>query len=175
MRHLNTLIVAVLALVITTSMASAQPRDAGAKMRGEFGATQRSAGRSIRHARDYSRDYRTYARSAPTVQPQIARRHAEGAGRGVAEAQQDVAELRRQSADDKETLAQLDLISKHLKEAAAAHAMMHEACMQETIEGETSMKCCDDMTAALDKALGEYEKLTKRLVGDTPAPKAKAK
>jgi hypothetical protein len=121
-----------------------------------------SAGRSIRHARDYSGGYRRYARQAPSVNQRIAQHEADGVGHNINAAKTQYAELRK-ATTDKETLASLDAIEKHLAEAVKAHAQMDEMCKMEMVDGAGTMKCCDDIDAALEKALAEHEKLMAKI------------
>jgi hypothetical protein len=121
-----------------------------------------SAGRSIRHARDYSGGYRRYARQAPSVNQRIAQHEADGVGHNINAAKTQYAELRK-ATTDKETLASLDAIEKHLAEAVKAHAQMDEMCKMEMVDGAGTMKCCDDIDAALEKALEEHEKLMAKI------------
>ena len=40
---------------------------------------------------------------------------------------------------------------------------MHEMCKMETIDGVGTMKCCDEVDAALAKAISEHKNLMKLL------------
>ncbi len=172
LRH-RILSAAVLVLTAWTgAVVMAQPpRDAGAKMRGEFGGTNRSANRSMRHAYDYSRDYRMYSQDVRTISPQTAKAHAEGVGNNIAQAKKDFSQVRKEPGLDKQTLADLDQIDKHLEAAAKVHSNLHEMCMKDNIDAAGSMKCCDDINSELAKALALHDKLMKRLTGGTGAKK----
>jgi len=164
--------------VIAASMATAAAPAVGtAKARGDYspGAYWRqSGGRSIRHARDYSRGYQSYARHAPTITPQIARQEAAGVGQNIAAAQKQFAEVRK-TTTDAAALESLTLIDQQLVAAAKAHALMHEMCKMETIDGAAMMQCCKDVDAALTKALAEHEKMMKQLGIEEPAAADDAK
>jgi hypothetical protein len=166
----------VLLAIGVVNSATAAPPIGTAKARGDYSNKfwSQSGGRSIRHARDYSSGYRTYARQAPTISPQIAQHEAKGVGDNIAAAKKQFGELRKVTTD-KETLASLDAIDKHLAEATKAHAKMHEMCHMETIDGAGVMKCCDDVDAALAKAQAEHEKMTKKLEGGAAAAPAPSK
>lgn len=76
--------VAILLLsVLAANHATAAPPVGTAKARGDYSTPYwgNSAGRSIRHARDYSGGYRRYARSAPSVNQRIAQHEADGGRR----------------------------------------------------------------------------------------------
>lgn len=156
--------------IVAISAASAAPPIGTAKARGDYSSTfwGSSGGRSIRHARDYSRGYRTYARQAPTIAPQIAQHEAAGVGHNITQAKQQFAEVRK-ATTDKETLASLDAIDKQLAAAAKAHAQMHEMCHMETVDADGTMKCCQEVDAALAKAIAEHDKLMQRLEGEPAA------
>lgn len=160
-----------IAVVMIANSADAQ-RDAGAKARGDYNFYGSSGGRSMNHARDYSRGFQTYARQTPSMTPQIARDEAAGIGHNIDQAKKHFANMRK-ATTDKETLTSLEQIDQQLAAAAKAHAEMHEMCQKEMIDGEACMKCCHDVDAALSKALAEHEKLMKRLTGHTPTPAVK--
>jgi hypothetical protein len=113
-------------------------------------------------AGDYSNGYRGYARQAPSVNQRIAQHEADGVGHNIKAAKTQYAEIRKVSSD-KETLAALDAIEKHLADAMKAHAQMDEMCKMEMVDGAGTMKCCDDIDAALEKALAEHEKLMAKI------------
>lgn len=156
--------------MIAVDMTTAAPPVGTAKARGDYSSNYRAqaGGRSIRHARDYSRGYQSYASQAPSITPQIAQEEAVGVGQNIASAQKHFAEVRKETTD-KETLASLEVINTQLAAAAKAHQQMHELCTMETVDGVDTMKCCEDIDAALTKALAEQEKLMKRLQVETPA------
>ena len=165
-RALLTPVVMFAFLALITAYGFAQARDAGAKMRGEFGGTNRSAARSMRHAYDYSRDYRVYSEDVRKVDPQTALMHSEGIGRNLNQAKKDFAQIRKAPELDKQTLSDLAQIEKHLKAATATHAKLHEACMKAEVDAGVSMECCDDINAELSKAIELHEKVMKRLGGN---------
>ena len=151
--------------VVVTGMATGAPAVGTAKARGDYSVGAfwgNSGGRSVRHARDYSRGYRSYARQAPTITPQIARHEAAGVGQNIASAQMQFGEMRK-TTTDAAALASLTLIDQQLVAAAKAHALMHEMCKMETIDGDATMQCCKDVDAALAKAISEHEKMMKGL------------
>ncbi len=154
----------------------AQPfRDAGSKIRGEYGASHQSASRTLYHARDYANDYRTYVQDARQsrrpVNAEVAKEHAEGLGHNIALFQKHLGEMRKHAASDKETLASLDLIDKYVKDAARFQAEMSEMCTKPEVNAAGSMKCCEDAGKSLDKAIAEHDKLMKKLAAKKPATK----
>ncbi len=128
----------------------------------------------MRHARDYSRGYQTYARRAPTVAPMIAKQEAQGVGQNIALAKTQFGEVRK-ATTDKDTLASLDVIEKHLADATTAHAKMHEMCNMKEIDAAGTMKCCEDVDVALGKAIAEHEKMMKKLEPDAKPAASSAK
>ncbi len=151
--------------VVAANTTTAAPAVGTAKARGDYSPGAywgRSGGRSIRHARDYSRGYRWYARRAPSIAPQIARHEAAGIGQNITAAQKQFGELRKATTDP-ETLASLTVIDKLLVDAAKAHAKMDEMCKLDTIDAAGTMKCCEEIDATLANAKAEHEKLMKRL------------
>ena len=52
---------------------------------------------------------------------------------------------------------------------------MHEMCNMATIDAAGTMKCCEDVDAALAKALAEHEKMMKKLEPDAKPAAAAVK
>jgi hypothetical protein len=125
----------------------------------------------MRHAYDYSRDYRHYSQDVRTINPQTARAHAEGVGKNLEQAKKQFAKVRKEPALDKQTLAELAQIDKHLESALKVHAKLHEVCMQDMVDAGESMKCCEDINSELSKAIELHDKLMKRLGGTSSTPK----
>jgi len=144
-----------------------------AKARGDYSNKfwGSAGGRSVRHARDYSRGYREYARQAPTIAPSLAQHEAAGVSHNITAAQKQYAEMKKTTTDP-QAVKSLDTIQKHLTAAATAHQKMHDMCHKETIDGEATMKCCDDIEAELAKALAEHDTLIKHLGAEPPASPA---
>lgn len=159
---------AILIATLVTAVSSDAAPPVNRKAAGDYSTPfwGNSAGRSIRHARDYAGGYRQYARQSQSVDKRIAQHEADGVGQNIKAAKSQYSEIRK-STTDKEVLAALDSIEKHLADAAKAHAQMDEMCKVEMVDGEGTMKCCEDADAALEKALAEHEKLMKHLT--TPA------
>ncbi len=158
--------------VVAVSTTTAAPAVGTAKARGDYSPGAywgRSGGRSIRHARDYSRGYRWYARRAPSITPQIARQEAAGIGQNITTAQRHFGELRKATTDP-ETLASLTVIDKLLVDAAKAHARMDEMCKRDTIDAAGTMTCCEEIDATLAKAKAEHDRLMKHLGVEPVAP-----
>ena len=163
--------------VVAATMATAAPAVGTAKARGDYSPGAfwgQSGARSIRHARDYSRGYQSYARQAPTIVPQLAQQEEAGVGQNIAVAQKQFAEMRK-ATTDATALDSLTLIDQQLVTAAKAHKLMHEMCKMETIDAAATMQCCKDVDAALAKALAEHEKMMKQLGVEEPAAPADAK
>lgn len=154
---------ALLALIMSASTAHAQ-RDAGSKIRGEYNFYGNSGGRAMQSARDYSQEYRSYAKAAKPVNPEVAREAADSIGEYIKKAQKHFTYMRKQAdmAKDKETLTALDSIDKHLAAAAKSHAEMHETCLKDNVDAAASMECCKMIDDDLAKAIAEHDKLMKR-------------
>lgn len=168
------IVLALASAVLAATPAYAQ-RDAGSKIRGEYNFYGGAAGRSMRGAREYTQSYREYVRTAPQqkVEPQVAKETADAIGDYITKAEKHFAWMRKQAqaGNDKETLTSLDSIDKNLADAKKHHASLCEFCEKETVDAKDSMQCCQEIDAALAKAISEHDKLMKRLAGDKAAPK----
>jgi len=173
MKKLVTTAIFAATAVAWAGVAQAQFRDAGSKARGEYSFYTKSAGRSMRNAREYSQTYREYVRTAPAqkVNPEVAKETADSIGQYIAKAQKHMSWMRKQAVGDKVTLASLDVIDKNLADAAKSHAEMHETCLKDNIDAAASMDCCKVIDDSLAKAIAEHDKLMKTLAAKTPATK----
>jgi hypothetical protein len=167
--------IVILAVVVLSASSALAQRDAGSKVRGEYGFYGGAAGRSMRGAREYAQSYRQYVRTAPQqeVNPEVAKETADAVGDYITKAQKHMAWMRKQaeSAKDKETLTSLDTIDKNLAAAAKHHAGLCEYCEKETVEAKGSMECCQEIDSSLAAAIAEHDKLMKRLADAKPATK----
>ncbi len=164
-------VLAVVALAMAATIGFAQS-GADAKARGRYDFYGKSAQRSMRSARDYSRDYRQHVQvvSPTKVDGEVAKEAADSIGTSIVKAQKDVDAIRKNAGDDKETLASLDIVSKKLADAAKHHKAMNEICCKDEVDADGSMACCKDIDEALEAAIAEHEKVMKRLgVKDTAA------
>ncbi len=171
MRHLirSLIAMALVALVVPVDLAMAQA-GAGAKVRGEYNFYGGAASRSLRGAREYAQSYREYVRTAPQqkVEPQVAKETADAIGDYITKAEKHLAWMRKQAqaGNDKETLTSLDSIDKSLADAKTHHEGLCEFCAKETVDAKGSMECCQQIDAALAKAITEHDKLMKRLADE---------
>lgn len=167
--HWGSLALLALAVVAADTSVAAAPRNAKAAGASTSGFWGNSAGRSIRHASDYSKGFRNYASQAERIDPKLLRQEADGVGQNIVAAQRQFTSLRR-STNDQDTLTSLATIDVHLADAAKGHAIMQSTCDMPFIEGKSTMKCCDDVDAALAKAAAEHAKLMQHIQARAPAP-----
>jgi Zn-dependent oligopeptidase len=166
-----TVVAALAAMCVSASAMAQSYLDASSKARGDYGSS--SANRSMQSARAYTQDFRQYARSAPKVDPEVAKDTTDAIGSYITKAQKHMAWMRAEArkANDKATLTSLDEIDKNLADASKSHSEMCDVCMKENIEAAGSMKCCQQMDESLSKAITEHDKLMKRLGQTGPTAK----
>ena len=161
------------ALTVGISEANAQ-RDAGAKMRGEFGTSTyqstRSAGQYLQSANAGCNDLYQYAQTAPKVAPAVAKPASENIAKSVDGAKKDLGTVRKEATGDKAVLAKLDAIEKHLAAAMEHHKKMHEECCKDDADGEKTADCCSDMLTEIEKAQAEHRALLRLLNPPKAAP-----
>lgn len=127
----------------------------------------RRASRSLSHACDYSRDIYRYSRDARRIEPTVAESESEGLGGNITKAQQELAAVRQQAGNHRETINALKSIEEHLSKAADRHEHLHEECCKTSVDGIICMKCCSDITLHLDRAMAEHAALLRLLeIGD---------
>lgn len=166
-RGIAGLVVAVLIGTSITSVWAANLQGAVSKEKAwAFGLNQyrgSSAGRRIRHAREYVGGVQHYTKTTPQIVPMIAPEHVEEVGRNIDAAKKDLAAIKKGNADDKNIVARVESIEKQLDAASAQQKMMHEACCKESPDGEKTMECCAACMKHLDAAAKEHGELMKVL------------
>ncbi|MDC0936961.1 hypothetical protein OAS39_11800 [Pirellulales bacterium] len=171
-----------LGAVVLAAMLVAAPTDAlaqgnkspggltgGARLRPGTSANQR-ASRSVRHARDYSRDIYHYSRVPAMIQPSVAKTESEELGRDIAKAQQEFAAVRQEVGSDPATTATLKTIDQHLAAAEKQHAMLHAECCKESVDGTACMKHCNQILLELDKVRAEHDAMLRSMEIKEQAP-----
>jgi hypothetical protein len=126
------------------------------------------ASRSIRHASDYSRDISSYARGVDRIAPAIVKSESEELGRIIAQGQKEIAAARELAGADTDAQTAYKSIDGHLSAAAKHHAMLHEECCKDSVDGNVCAKCCNDILMELDKAKAEHDALIKSMEADHP-------
>lgn len=164
-------------LTVGISEATAQ-KDAGFKIRGEFGTptyqSTRSAGQYLQSANTGCQDLYQYVQTAPKVAPPVAKPASEDIAKNVGAAQKELGTVRKEATGDKAVLAKLDAIEKHLAAAMEHHKKMHgECCKEDNVDAETTAECCSDMLTEIEKAQAEHRALL-RLLNPPKAAPAKA-
>lgn len=160
----NRAVLAIFAVVALTGVVLAQVRDAGSKIRGD--AYSRSSTRTMRHSRDVSRDFRTYAqrsrRNNQPVSPAIAKAHVEELAQNVKLTQAYLAEEKKEFAGDKKALASLELVEKQVQAEAKHQAAMADLVKGEKIDADACVKACEDAEEAIDKAVTEHDEMLEK-------------
>ena len=154
-----TVVVVLAAQSLVGGEAAAQPSLGLPKGRPYYGSSHQRASRSMRHARDYSRDIYRYSRDARQIDPAIAKSESEELGRNIAQAQKELTTAKSEAGKDNETLAALKSIEQYLAAAAAQHAMLHDECCKDAVDGSVCMKHCNQILLELDKAQAEHDAL----------------
>ncbi len=164
--ELHRLVVAVAAVLAFQALASgvsAAPSLGIPKGKPYYGSSNQRTSRSIRHARDYSRDIYRYSRDADQIAPATAKEESEELGRNITKAQKELATAKTEAGNDAATLAALKSIEQHLATAAAQHAMLHEECCKDAVDGGVCMKHCNQILLELDKAQAEHNALMRAM------------
>lgn len=164
-----------LAVILLTAVVAVGPTVAQAQRKSPGGLTggdrlrpgssynSQRASRSIRHARDYSRDLYHYSRVPGTIQPSVAKADAEALGHNIAAAQQQLAAVREEVGNDPTASAPLKTIDQHLASAEEQQKMLYKECCKESIDSLACMKHCNQILLELDKAQAEHDALMRSL------------
>jgi len=146
-------------------LANLQVRDAGSKVRGD--AYSRSSTRTMRHSRDVSRDFRTYAqrsrRNNQPVSPAIAKAHVEELAQNVKLTQKYLAEEKKEFAGDPKALASLEAVEKQIGVEAKHQAALADLVKGDKIDPEACVKSCEEAEEAIEKAVNEHDTMLEKL------------
>ena len=97
------------------------------------------------------------------IQPNVAKTESEELGRNIAKAKQEFAVVRQEVGSDPAAAATLKTIDQHLAGAEKQHAMLHEECCKESVDGLTCMKHCNQILLELDKAQAEHDAMMRAM------------
>ncbi len=102
---------------------------------------------------------------APVIQsqPSIPRNDAVIIGHALTGAQQSLAVTKKELANDKDALARIEVLEKHLAAAVEKHKELHAECMKPTADGKMTASCCNDLMKDLDKAIAEHDALVRKV------------
>lgn len=171
MRPLNLFCLCALSFVLSSSIASAQLRDAGSKIRGDAlsGHELQSA---QRHAQERSQTLYYYSQSKEPLPKQEAKELVGGIKKDLTASDKALAKLKAEHAKEPDVLKQIALIEKHQARAHEVCGMAEEQCAKEHGDHVAICDCCTDMWNELDAAQVETQKLLKMLkIEKLPVPK----
>ena len=169
LRFVAVSVLAVLAIQVLASGASAAPPLGYPKGKPYYGSSSQRTSRSVRHARSYARGIYRYSRDTDRIEPTVAKAESEEFGRNISKAQKDLATARTEAGNDAKTLDSLKSIEQHLAVAAKHHQMLHEECSKESVDGMVCMECCNNILLELDKAQAEQDALIRSMEMGMPS------
>ena len=154
-----------LALLMAIGSPVFAQRDATAKAMGIFGGSpsMNSTSRNLHTARGYASGVYSYPAPVMQSQPSIPRNDAVIIGHALTGAQQSLAITKQQLANDKDALARIDALEKHLAAAVEKHKQLHAECMKPSADGQMTASCCNDLIKDLDKAIAEHDALVRKV------------
>jgi hypothetical protein len=166
---------AALTLVISPQSAAAQAsgfRSAGEKITGEAYWPGRATTRHIESARSYAQEYQSYVARAPKPEPAVVAEVSKTLNGYLDEAKKHLVSMKKDFADDKETVAAVESIEKDLAKAVDHNKAMIACCQEEKFDKAMAMSCCTDLAKQLDKIHGDHVALMKKLSQKHGAAKA---
>lgn len=171
-------VVAALSFVALPGKAHAQAsgfQDAGAKIRGDVYWPSRASTRHIESARNYAQEVQTYVAKTPQPEPSVVKDIKTELSRYLDEAQKHLAIMKKDFAEDKETMAAVESIEKGLTTAIEQNKAMIACCEDQKFDKIATMKCCTDLVKQLDKVHADHVALMKKLTAKHAATPAKSK
>jgi hypothetical protein len=165
----------MIALVVLTAgvlpqFALAQYQDAGAKIRGDVYWRSRASRHYIESGRNYAREVQSYMSKVTKPEPSLVKDVKTELGRYLENASAHLAEMKKDFAGDKETVAAIEGIEKGLNTAIEHNKAMIACCENEKFDKIATMSCCSDLVKQLEKVYADHVALMNKL---TAAPAAK--
>jgi hypothetical protein len=146
--------------------ASAQLRgvqNAGDKITGAAYWPARASTRHIESARGYAQDFQTYVQRVPQPDPSVVRDIKTELGRYLDEGQKHLTAMKKEFANDTETVAAIEGIQKDLAKAVEHNKAMVSCCENQKFDKIATMACCTDLVKQLDKVHADHVALMKKL------------
>lgn len=137
-------------------------------------ADHQGAARRIEHAADYASDLHGYVVQSPKKpDPVVVKELSEEIGRNLQAAKKHFTAMKVGA--DKETVAAVEKIEKHLTDAVEHHKQVMDCVASDDFDHIKSMACCSDLSKELSKVLAEHNELMHSLAKKAAAKKAAAK
>ena len=167
------LVAACAALLAVPQLATAQNpfRTAGEKITGEAYWPGRATGQYIQSANSYAQEYQSYLARAPRPEPAVVQEVSKTLGSYLDEANKHLVSMKKDFADDKETVAAVESIEKDLAKAVEHNKAMVKCCQDEKYDKAMAMGCCTDLSKSLSKIHADHVALMKKLAVKHPAKK----
>jgi len=158
---------ALVALVVIAlpQFAAAQNafRSAGEKITGDAYWPGRAATRYIESARNYAQEYQGYITRAPRPEPAVVQEVSKTLTGYLDEAKKHLTAMKKDFANDKETVAAVEGMEKDLAKAVENHKAMIACCQEEKFDKAMAMTCCSDLSKDLGKIHDTHVALMKKL------------
>jgi len=145
---------------------------AGDKITGAAYWPARASTRHIESARGYAQEFHTYVQRDPQPDPSVVRDIKTELGRYLDEGQKHLTAMKKEFANDIETVATIEGIQKDLAKAIEHNKAAITCCENQNFDKIATMACCTDLVKQLDKVHADHVALMRKL-GGTPAPAAK--
>lgn len=157
--------VAALVLTVTLQAATAQNpfRTAGEKISGDAYWPGRATTQYLQSAQNYAQEFQTYVAKTPKPEPAVVTEVHKTLTAHLEEANKHLVTMKKDFADDKETVAAVEKMEKDLASAVAHNKAMIECCKDEKFDKAMAMTCCTDLSKDLGKIHADHVALMKKL------------
>jgi hypothetical protein len=132
----------------------------------------RSNTRRVEAARNYAYEFQAYVQQVQKPDASVVKDIKMELGRYLDEGQKHLATMKKDFAEDKETLAAIDNIEKGLAVAVEHNKAMVTCCEMQKFDKIATMACCSDLVKQLDKVHAEHVALMQKLNQKYTAPAA---
>ena len=158
-------VAALAALVVLPQVAVAQNpfRTADEKITGQAYWPAQAMGRHLQSAQAYAQEYHNYLTRAPRPEPVVVQEVSKTLTGYLDEANKHLTSMKKDFADDKETVAAVEKLEKDLAKAVGHHKAMITCCQDEKFDKAMAMTCCTDLSKVLANIHEDHVALMKKL------------
>lgn len=163
---------AVVALLLATSAAQAQLKNADWKIVGEKNSYYTGRVRQ-RHAYDHAQVLSQVGKDQPKVSKEIVQQHAQAVRANSTAAMAEFNKIKAANPDNKAVQDQVKTLQEHHAKLTAMCKMLDEMCAKGDAEGDMVCDCCLTIAKDMEAADKEAEKLRETLkIAPLAQPKA---
>ena len=148
---------------LDTANAQNPYRTAGEKISGDAYWPARATSQYLQSAQNYAQEFQAHVAKGGKPEPAVVAEVHKTLTAHLEEANKHLVSMKKDFADDKETVAAVEKMEKDLASAIAHNKAMIECCKDEKFDKAMAMTCCTDLSKDLGKIHADHVALMKKL------------